>query len=242
MYRRAVRAAAEEVLARPPSGSSVYVPKARDELEPLLTLWPHVLAVPVRFRLSITDMILARAWPIHPLAVNDGTVWADGRWCSPAEMFFHDVDHARFKVREDLLARGIDIADPYRDGTTFDVETGRHRTVLDLARPYVDRAGWERGRELERRVAGWLNAIESEEQPGVAEAARWLLFEMVHEKGLPLDPNVLIEALHSGAPLRKMSAKVDQHFFADHGPSAAAVGALKAGTECLVTTIAGADL
>lgn len=236
MYRSAIEGAADEVLARPSIGRSEYVPKAAGELDHLVALWPHVVAVPTREPLSIDELIRGRAWPVHPIGVVDEPVWADGRWCSPAEMFFHDVDHARFKVREDLLARGVDLADPYVDGSTLDPVTGRHRTVLDLARPHVDDDGWRRAPERERTVGVWLDAIAAA-PPDIGEAARWLLFEMLHEKGLPVDAVVLARTLRSSAPVTKLHAKVQRGFFAAHGPSEAAVAVLDGAARWLAGVI-----
>ena len=109
-----------ELEAMVPVGEPVYVPKVRDELEPLLALWPHILALPTIDHLSSRELLRLRAFPVHPLGITDKAVWADGRHVSPAEFFFHDLDHARYKVREDLLAMGVHIPDAYRDGTTFD--------------------------------------------------------------------------------------------------------------------------
>ena len=63
--------------------------------------------------------------PVTAYSELTQTEWADGRPCSPAEFFFHDVDHARFKLREDLAARGVTIPDAYVNGTTLDPATGR---------------------------------------------------------------------------------------------------------------------
>ena len=48
-----------------PACESVYVPKACDELEPLLALWPHVLALPTIKNLSRRELIRIRAFPAH---------------------------------------------------------------------------------------------------------------------------------------------------------------------------------
>lgn len=113
-YHDLVRLCASYVMeleAIVPACEPLYVPKVRDELEPLLALWPHVLALPIIDELSARDLLRLRAFPVHPLGVMDEAVWGDGRRLSPAEFFFHDVDHARFKVRADLLAMGIQLRD-----------------------------------------------------------------------------------------------------------------------------------
>ena len=85
-----------------PSLPSIYVAKASGELEPMLKLWPHVLAVPTTTTPSERDLIALRAFPVHVLGIVSQVEWADGRPCTPAEFFYHDLDHARFKLREDL--------------------------------------------------------------------------------------------------------------------------------------------
>lgn len=237
-YRRVVRLVADHVLALPRSGEEVYVPKAQAELEPLLAAWPSVLALPTTARWSPVDLIAARAWPVHPLGVVAGPAHADGRTCSPAEFFFHDVDHARFKVRADLLARGIDVPDPYRDGSTFDAERGEHRRLMPAALPHLDASGWRDVGTRLRALARWLEAIDAEPDRAVAEAARWLLFELLHEKGLPVDAAVLTRELAGGAHVAKLRAKCAAGFYAAAGPSPAAVERLARASERLAAWLA----
>jgi hypothetical protein len=158
-YRRVVRLVADHVLLLPDGGEPVFVPKARAELEPLLAMWPFVLVLPLASTLSIDDLIAARAWPVHPLGVVKGPSLADGRVSSPAEFFCHDVDHARFKVREDLLARGVTIPDAYVHGSTFDPARGEHRSILPAALAHVDATSWREAAERSARAAAWLDAI-----------------------------------------------------------------------------------
>lgn len=237
-YRRVLTLVADHVLAQPRDGEAVYLPKAAAEFDLLLALWPHVLALPTTAALSIDELILARAWPVHPLGIVAEASWADGRARCPAEFFCHDLDHARFKVREDLLARGVPIADPYRDGSTFDCERGAHRTVLDLAAPFVDGDGWRRGARREARARAWLAAIAAEPRRSLADAARWLLFELVHEKSLPLEPAVLGPALASRAHVDKLLRKCALGFFGGRGPSPAAVVDLESAPPWLALVIA----
>jgi len=82
-----------------PSLPSIYVAKASGELEPMLKLWPHVLAVPTTATPSERDLIALRAFPVHVLGIVSQVEWADGRPCTPAEFFYHDLKHARFKLR-----------------------------------------------------------------------------------------------------------------------------------------------
>jgi hypothetical protein len=232
-YRRLVRLVAEHVLALPPAGDAIYVPKACNELEPLLELWPHVLVVPTSASLSIDDLIMGRAWPVHPLGVVERGAWADGRMLSPAEFFFHDVDHARFKVREDLLARGIAIPDAYAAGSTFDAERGEHRCFVAVAQRHVSMVGWLQATLRAQLVRRWLDAIAAEDRHELATAARWLLFELVHEKSLPIDGDALAGALATPVHVEKLQTKCATGFYARRAPSAAALAMLPAARDWL---------
>jgi hypothetical protein len=222
-YRRVVRMVADFVLQQPNEGEALYVPKARAELEPLLALWPHVLALPTSAVLSIDDLILARAFPVHPLGVVAQPTWADGRWCSPAEFFFHDLDHARFKVREDLLAVGVEIPDAYVDGSTLDPATARHRVILTEALGRFGSNLWGAVRERAALAHQLLANIAAEPRRDLAEAARWLLFELVHEKSYPLVASVLHRELATPVHEMKLRAKCERGFYANCPPPAAAV-------------------
>lgn len=232
-YRRFVYLVADHVLALPNHGEPGYVPKARAELAPLLALWPFVLVVPTTGSLSLDELILARAWPVHPLGVEEGPALADGRLCSPAEFFFHDVDHARFKVREDLLARGVVIPDAYVDGSTFDGASGQHRQILPAALPHVDASSWQGAEERSALAHRWLDAIAREPDRDLGEAARWLLFECVHEKSLPLDVAVLARALATETHSDKLRRKCTNGFFGAVGPALAVVARLDDGRDWL---------
>ncbi|MBL9076189.1 MAG: hypothetical protein JNL08_01715 [Planctomycetes bacterium] len=227
-YRRVVGLVADHLLAAPQHGPPVYVPKARGELPALLALWPFVLVLPTSRRLSIDDLIVARAWPVHPLGVPGGPARADGAVRAPAEYFFHDVDHARFKVRADLLARGVAVPDPYVDGTTFDRDRGVHRSVLAAVVGHAAAVGWRGAAARSACAHAWLEAIRDAGEPALAEAARWLLFELVHEKGLPIDAAVLHGALATPVHEHKLAAKCRRGFYGAHGPSPAAVARLAA--------------
>lgn len=240
-YRRIVRLVAEHVLAQPASGDAVYVPKARAELEPLLQLWPHVVALPTTASLSLDELILGRAFPVHPLGVVAGPTWADGRWCSPAEFFYHDLDHARFKVREDLLALGGAVPDAYVDGATLDPQTGAHRSILPAVVGQVGPRLWQSASSRLELAQQLLAAIAAEPQRDLAEAARWLLFELVHEKSLPLDAAVLERELATTRHLDKLLTKCAAGFYATVGPAAAAVAQLGAARSWLLTRCRGAS-
>lgn len=238
-YRRIVRLVAEHVLAQPASGDPVYVPKARAELEPLLRLWPHVVALPTTAALSLDELILGRAFPVHPLGVVAGPTWADGRWCSPAEFFHHDLDHARFKVREDLLALGCAVPDAYVDGATLDPATGEHRRILPAVAGLVGPRLWQSATARLALARQLLAAIAAEPQRNLAEAALWLLFELVHEKSLPLAAAVLERELETTRHLDKLRTKCAAGFYAKVGPAPAVVEQLEAARTWLLTSLRG---
>jgi hypothetical protein len=203
-----------------PACEPVYVPKARGELEPLLALWPHVVALPTVVDLSSRDLLRLRAFPVHPLGVKNASAWADGRQCSPAEFFFHDVDHARFKIREDLLAMGMSLTDPYLNGTTFDPVTGRHRTILAEALGKVGPPYWASTTERTSLIDGMLNRITELTDQLLADAAEWLLFQILHEKSFPLDVPALRRELATRRHVELLRTKVENGFYERNTPSA----------------------
>lgn len=225
-YRHVVELVAEHLLAQEGTGEPHYVPKARAELTPLLALWPHVLALPTTQGLSIDELILARAWPVHPLGVVPGPRPGDGRMLEPKEFWFHDLDHARFKVREDLLARGVSVPDAYEGASSFDAQRGVHRTFLTATQAHVDADGWRRAAERAAFARALLRACAEDADAPRGEAACWLLFELVHEKSLPLDATVLARALATPAHEQKLRLKCAKGFFGAHGPEPAAVARL----------------
>lgn len=239
-YRRCVRLVAEHCLAATEGSAPHYVAKVHGELEPLLAMWPHVLLLPTSRALSLDDLIELRAWPVRPLGVVVGPTRGDGAVRSPAEFFAHDLDHARFQVREDLLARGVVVPDPYVDGDTFDRARGMHRAVMHTAVPHVDADGWRQAAARSERAHGWLAAIDARTatDAALAEAARWLLFELVHEKSLPLEVGVLTAALAGDTHTAKLAQKATNGFFGVVGPSPTAVARLPDARSFLATTIA----
>ena len=221
-YHELVRLCADYVLELEgvmPACEPVYVPKVKDELEPLLALWPHVLALPTIDELSSRDLLRLRAFPVHPLGVKNAMAWADGRRCSPAEFFFHDLDHARFKVREDLLAMGVAVADAYQDGTTFDPVTGRHRSILPEALGKIGPSLWSMAAERGLLIESMLNSIIALPDPSLAHAAEWLLFQILHEKSFSLDVPVLRRELATSHHVVLLRTKVENGFYDNDRPS-----------------------
>lgn len=223
-----------ELEAVVPACESVYVPKVRDELEPLLALWPHVLALPTIDDLSPRDLIRLRAFPIHPLGVTGKIVWADGRQCSPGEFFFHDLDHARFKVREDLLAMGLEVRDAYQDGTTFDPVTQRHRSILPEAFGKVGCSLWSMAERRCSFVENTFKRMDALPDRSLADAAEWLLFQILHEKSFPLDIPTLRRELETSRHVELLRSKVDNGFYDKNTPSSEVMAQLRAAHDWLL--------
>ena len=220
-----------------PACESVYVPKACDDLEPLLALWPHVLALPTIKNLSTRELIRIRAFPAHPLGVTSRATWADGRQCSPAEFFFHDLDHARFKVREDLLAIGLDLRDAYQDGTTFDPITQRHRSILPEAFGKVGSSLWSSAENRAFLVESLFNRIDSLPERSLANAAEWLLFQILHEKSFPVDVPTLQRELATPRHVELLRTKVDNGFYNKNRPSSEVMTQLNVARDWLIEVL-----
>lgn len=238
-YHALVRLAARAVTGpggEGAAGSAGFVPKAAGELEPILRLWPAVLALPTTRSFTPRDLVRLRAFPVHPLGLVTEPVWADGQLCSPAEYFFHDLDHARYKIREDLRAEGVEIPDAYLEGTTVDARTGEHRTILSAAEGRVGSTLWERAGDRRELAARLLARAASLGGPRAA-AANLLLFELIHEKSLPLDAAILARELASGAHVAKIRWKQASGFFGEPGPGAAAMAALDEARSALVEVL-----
>jgi len=212
---------------------AVYVPKAGGELEPMLALWPAVLAVPTTKAFTPLELVALRAFPVHPLGVVTEPTWADGRPCSPAEYFFHDLDHARFKVREDLLVEGIEIPDAYQGGTTLDPRTNQHRVILPAAAGRIGAKLWERAAPRQRLGRELLEAA-TRLGGARAAAAELLLFEVIYEKSHPLEATVLARELAKEGHLAKIRHKHASGFYGAQAPDAATLAALDEARGALV--------
>lgn len=196
-----------------------FEPKVRGELEGLIAAFPHAIAFPTFGPLTRRDLIRLRASPVHPLGLALAPRVVDGARRSPLEFFLHDLDHARYKVREDLGLRGIKVRDPYQvapgatQATTLeDPDSGRHRTVLDQVDPRTLARLPARPPALDPRrlfavLASWPGDLRS-----TAEA---LLFELLHEKSLPADAGRLARECTLASHHAKLGAKVSAGFIAE---------------------------
>src|SRR5215471_4564435 len=159
------------------NGGGEFEAKVRHEIEPFLALAPYVIGVPFRGPASGRLLIGLRAVPMHVLGVTGKPEWADGSLRSPAEYFFHDLDHARFKVREDLLTLGYECPDAYP------VDHGILRHALALI-PEAGPRLWELAPArlaFARRLLDALTVLQSRDRT-LGDAAELFLLEIVHEK------------------------------------------------------------
>lgn len=196
-----------------------FEPKVRGELEGLLALFPHVLAFPTFGPLGRGDLVRLRSVPAHPLGLALAPRFVDGARRSPLEFFLHDLDHARYKVREDLALGGWTVRDPYHAApggtgatTLEDPRLGRHRTLFDQVDPACFRDLRTRRPLLDPRrlfaaLAGWPLDLRT--------AAEALLFELLHEKSLPLDPRVLARESAKPGHAAKLRSKLAGGFLGD---------------------------
>jgi hypothetical protein len=190
-----------------------YVGKTRDELDPFLNLSPYIFGVATEAAVSARFLIELRPLPVHIFGIVKEISWADGQWCSPADYFYHDLDHARYKIREDMLALGYPCPDVDED----------HRTILPYVQEYIAEAGpklWSLVPQRSHLAQTMLNAIDAlaASDHTLAQAAELLLFEMVHEKSLPMDRSVLEAELASSAHVNKICTKHGTGFYGESKP------------------------
>ena len=233
------------VCERQPHLSRELKPKVREEFADLLRLAPDVLVFPTFSALNRRFFIRTRAVALQPLGLTTTAVHADGDLRSPAEFFYHDLDHVRFFVREDLLALGIEVPDAYRsvDGlspaSTFDPVSQRHRTFLHHAVAELRRAAPLLRQGEKKRLALGLRLEKviddlALSDTDVADAAELLLFEIVHEKSFPMDAAVLERELSLPAHVEKLRKKFDQKFYGPDGIPQGTIEALETARRLLL--------
>lgn len=183
-----------------------FVEKTAAEWPPFLALAPHIQGLRCRGPAARRFLIALRALPVHLLGVVDQPVWADGAIRTPAEFICHDLDHARYKIRQDLLALGHTIPDV----------TPETPAILEAALPHVRELGDQLWALAPARLA--LARVLFEHLDGLADlpltqAGEWLLFEIVHEKSFPLDRAILLKELSHDAHVRKLRKKWQDGFY-----------------------------
>ncbi len=208
------------------SARGAYGMRVAAELDDALALAPSIVMLPSFEALDMVGLLRLRATSARVVGLRDGTAMADGDACTPSEFFWHDVDHLRFMVREDLAVLGVAIPDAYgapdRDGrrSTFDAASGGHRRILAAAVAPLAARRSEHARLMQRAAAtidGLLSGLarcESGQAPGVA-AARLLLFEICHEKSLTPVPEILRRALADEAHIAKVRSKLARRFWGE---------------------------
>jgi hypothetical protein len=239
------------VRCRVPDLRHEYVPKTRAELEPFIALAPYVLGIPLPAPLPGRLLIVLRALPIHVLGIVTGPTWGDGRLCSPAEYFYHDLDHARFKIREDLLAIGCDCADAYQsiDGaaaSTLDPRSGQHRVILPEIRESMEQWGpllWQLAPQrllLADLLVRSLASITAQDAI-LGEAAELVLLEIVHEKSFPMDRKIIRGELSKDGHIEKTRRKLSSGFYGPNGPDPQVSCRLEQARRLLLPTVKNND-
>jgi hypothetical protein len=209
--------------------------KTRKELDPFLALAPHVVGVPFPGAAPGPLLIGLRAVPMHILGVTTEPAWADGRWCSPAEYFFHDLDHARFKIREDLLALGYDCPDAYPE----DHGILRHvQSLIGEAGPRLWQLAPAR-LAMARRLLDAIASLQSRDR-SLGDAAELFLLEIVHEKSFPMDSAVLHRELHNDAHHEKLQRKCAAGFYGADSPRPELIARFDEARAWLIPTVAAA--
>jgi hypothetical protein len=224
-----------------------YGERVAAELDDALGLMPAVALLPSFETLGMTELLRLRVTSARVIGLRDQAAFADGAVCTPAAFFWHDLDHMRFMVREDLAVLGVDIPDAYgppdangrRD--TYDAATGRHRCILAAAvTPLVARRQahahlMQRAARTIDTLIGRLDHLDSTRATDSA-AARLTLFEICHEKSFTPVPEVLRRELAHDAHLAKMRLKLARGFWGDEADPALA-GHLEAARDLLMQMV-----
>ncbi|TWT09995.1 hypothetical protein [Reyranella sp. CPCC 100927] len=203
-----------------------YAARVAAEFDDALALAPVVIMLPSFETLDMVDLLRVRATAVRVIGLRERATDADGALCTPAEFLWHDLDHVRFMVREDLAALGVTIADAYGapDATggrsTLDDATGTHRCILAAAITAlaVRRAAHARlmlraTHTVDRLLAGLIRFERDRGQ--VAAAARLTLFEVCHEKSFTPVPEILRRELVNDAHAAKIRHKLARRFWGD---------------------------
>jgi len=226
-YDEAIRLARDYVaLADDASGPGAYEVRVAAEFDDVLALAPAVIMLPSFETLDMVDLLRLRATALRVIGLHDAAAFADGALCTPAEFFWHDVDHLRFMVREDLAALGVVIADAYgppdAEGrrSTLDAAAGTHRRIAAAAAaPLMMRRSAYAG--LMRRAARTVDDLlaglaRCEREHGLAvAAARLTLFEICHEKSYTPVPDILRRELATDGHTAKIRLKLARRFWGD---------------------------
>ena len=227
-YDAAIRLARDYVtLVDDSHGPGAYEARVAAEFDDALALAPAVILLPSFETLGMVDLLRVRATAARVIGLRDHAAFADSAVCTPAEFFWHDVDHLRFTVREDLAALGVVIADAYgppgADGRrdTLDTATGTHRRILAAAEAALRERRSAHARLMQRAartVDGLLDGLARHERdhgPPVAVAARLVLFEVCHEKSFTPVPEILRRELANDAHVAKIRLKLARRFWGD---------------------------
>ncbi len=147
-----------------------------------LDRFPNVILFPTFDPVGATDLIKMRCAPVFLVGMLFDTTYADEFELTPAEFFFHDVNHSRIIVQQD---------EAYIDTKkiTMDQLIQEQATTL---KEYYDQV------EKNTKILPTNNdAIKATKKQLAAVAAlkKMILFEVVHEDGFPFVKDIICERL-----------------------------------------------
>ncbi len=132
---------------------------------------------------------------------------------------------------------GVHIPDAYRDGTTFDPAAGRHRAILPEAFGKVGSSLWSSAENRASLVESLFSRIDALPERSLANAAEWLLFQMLHEKSFPVDVPMLQRELATPRHVELLRTKVDNGFYNKNRPSSEVMTQLNVARDWLIEVL-----
>ena len=132
---------------------------------------------------------------------------------------------------------GVQIPDAYRDGTTFDPVARRHRAILPEAVGKVGPSLWSIAANRCSLVEDLFNRMDALSNRSLANAAEWLLFQILHEKSFPLHVPTLRRELATPHHIKLLHTKVDNGFYEKNTPSTDIMAQLNTARDWLIEVL-----
>ena len=132
---------------------------------------------------------------------------------------------------------GVHIPDAYQRGTTFDPVIKRHRSILPEALGKVGPSLWSIAASRYSFVESLFNRIDALPNRSLANAAEWLLFQILHEKSFPLHVPTLRRELATPHHIQLLQTKVDNGFYEKNTPSSDVMAQLNTARNWLVEAL-----
>ena len=132
---------------------------------------------------------------------------------------------------------GVHMPDAYKDGTTFDPVIGHHRSILPEAFGKVGPSLWSMATTRCSLVESLFNRIDALPNRSLADAAEWLLFQILHEKSFPLHIPTLRRELATPHHVKLLQTKVDNGFYEKNTPSTDIMAQLNAARDWLIEVL-----